>query len=101
MQMRMRCIAAGTASATSRLVGMRCSISCGPLGKSPLALLERRAAQVFAAEFKQVEGEQDSLGLRLAAVAQPVEYRPSSPQITTSPSIRHERQSESCDGGGN
>jgi len=45
------------------------------LGKFPLAFFERRAAQVFAAEFKQVEGEQYGLGLRLAAIAQPVEYR--------------------------
>jgi hypothetical protein len=45
------------------------------LGKYSLALLERRAAKVFAAEFEEIEGEQHRLGLRLAAVAQSVEYR--------------------------
>jgi len=40
-----------------------------------LPFLKRCAAQVFAAEFEQIECEQHGLGLGLAAVAQAVEYR--------------------------
>jgi hypothetical protein len=59
-----------------------CSLNCSAqrarhssLASSRLRLLDRRAAQIVTRQLEQVEREQHRLGLRLAAVSQPIEQR--------------------------
>ena len=80
------------------LVDMLVEVQCPAcfaqeLRELALTVLDRRATQVLAVEFKQVEGEQHGLSFDRPVVTQPVKNRDAVLAADhASPSIRQERQ---------